>query len=225
MVDIAALLGKPRVAPVKTQPKAVALIDEAACIGCTACIRACPVDAIMGASKFMHTVISDECTGCGLCLPPCPVDCIDMIPSEQEYLPAARSLSRSSEARFAAAEHAQSRFDWHTERKAMLAEREAAVKAKQAQIQAETKAASKPAFNPMDLIAKAMAKAQSQQDKLVASDNREAFKNRQIEEAKERAELRRAQRDVKYGNEEEKAAALAYLRRYKAEQEAAKEIR
>ena len=208
MVDIAALLGKPRVAPVKTQPKAVALIDEAACIG-------------------------DECTGCGLCLPPCPVDCIDMIPSEQEYLPAARSLSRSSEARFAAAEHAQSRFDWHTERKArdeaerkaMLAEREAAVKAKQAQIQAETKAASKPAFNPMDLIAKAMAKAQSQQDKLVASDNREAFKNRQIEEAKERAELRRAQRDVKYGNEEEKAAALAYLRRYKAEQEAAKEIR
>ena len=166
-----------------------------------------------------------------------------MIPSEQEYLPAARSLSRSSEARFAAAEHAQSRFDWHTERKArdeaerkaMLAEREAAVKAKQAQIQAETQAAAKPAFNPMaapsaafnpmDLIAKAMAKAQSQQDKLVASDNREAFKNRQIEEAKERAELRRAQRDVKYGNEEEKAAALAYLRRYKAEQEAAKEIR
>ena len=233
MVDIAALLGKPRVAPIKTQPKAVALIDEAACIGCTACIRACPVDAIMGARKFMHTVISDECTGCGLCLPPCPVDCIDMIPSEQEYLPAARSLSRSYEARFAAAEHAQSRFDWHTERKArdeaerkaMLAEREAAVKAKQAQIQAETKAAAKPAFNPMDLIAKAMAKAQSQQDKLVASDNREAFKNRQIEEAKERAELRRAQRDVKYGNEEEKAAALAYLRRYKAEQEAAKEIR
>ncbi len=233
MVDIAALLGKPRVAPVKTQPKAVALIDEAACIGCTACIRACPVDAIMGASKFMHTVISDECTGCGLCLPPCPVDCIDMIPSEQEYLPAARNLSRSSEARFAAAEHAQSRFDWHTERKArdeaerkaMLAEREAAVKTKQAQIQAETQAAAKPAFNPMDLIAKAMAKAQSQQDKLVASDNREAFKNRQIEEAKERAELRRAQRDVKYGNEEEKAAALAYLRRYKAEQEAAKEIR
>ena len=107
----------------------------------------------------------------------------------------------------------------------MLAEREAAVKSKQAQIQAETQAAAKPAFNPMDLIAKAMAKAQSQQDKLVASDNREAFKNRQIEEAKERAELRRAQRDVKYGNEEEKAAALAYLRRYKAEQEAAKEIR
>ena len=233
MVDIAALLGKPRVAPVKIQPKAVALIDEAACIGCTACIRACPVDAIMGASKFMHTVISDECTGCGLCLLPCPVDCIDMIPSEHDYLPTARSLSRSSEARFAAAEHAQSRFDWHTERKArdeaerkaMLAEREAAVKAKQAQIQAETQAAAKPAFNPMDLIAKAMAKAQSQQDKLVASDNCEAFKNRQIEEAKERAELRRAQRDVKYGNEEEKAAALAYLRRYKAEQEAAKEIR
>ena len=233
MLDIAALLGKPRVAPVKIQPKAVALIDEAACIGCTACIRACPVDAIMGASKFMHTVISDECTGCGLCLPPCPVDCIDMIPSEQEYLPAARSLSRSSEARFAAAEHAQSRFERHTarkqrddaERKALLAQREAAVKAKQAaQAQTQT-AAPSAAFSPMDLIAKAMAKAQSQQDKLVSSDNREDFKARQIEEAKERAELRRAQRDAKYGNEAEKAAAIEFLRRYKAEQEAAKEAR
>ena len=85
MVDIAALLGKPRVAPVKTQPKAVALIDEAACIGCTACIRACPVDAIMGASKFMHTVISDECTGCRLCVDPCPVNCIIMKPRDEKW--------------------------------------------------------------------------------------------------------------------------------------------
>lgn len=55
---------------------AVALIDEAACIGCTLCIAACPVDAIVGARRMMHTVIAAECTGCGLCLPPCPVDCI-----------------------------------------------------------------------------------------------------------------------------------------------------
>jgi len=58
---------------------AVAVIDEQVCIGCTLCIQACPVDAILGASKQMHTVIESECTGCELCLPPCPVDCIDMI--------------------------------------------------------------------------------------------------------------------------------------------------
>lgn len=55
------------------------VIDEAACIGCTLCIQACPVDAIVGASKLMHTIIESECTGCKLCLPPCPVDCIDVI--------------------------------------------------------------------------------------------------------------------------------------------------
>lgn len=57
-------------------PPRVALIDEAACIGCTKCIQACPVDAIVGASRRMHTVIAGWCTGCELCVPPCPVDCI-----------------------------------------------------------------------------------------------------------------------------------------------------
>ena len=57
----------------------VAYIREEECIGCTKCIQACPVDAILGAAKLMHTVIADECTGCDLCLDPCPVDCIDMI--------------------------------------------------------------------------------------------------------------------------------------------------
>ncbi|MEE9309849.1 MAG: electron transport complex subunit RsxB [Cocleimonas sp.] len=61
------------------QPE-VAIIVEKDCIGCTLCIQACPVDAIMGAAKQMHTVIESECTGCELCLPPCPVDCILMIP-------------------------------------------------------------------------------------------------------------------------------------------------
>jgi electron transport complex protein RnfB len=60
-------------------PPRIALIDEDACIGCTKCIQACPVDAIVGASKRMHTVIADRCTGCELCLPPCPVDCIAMV--------------------------------------------------------------------------------------------------------------------------------------------------
>ena len=58
----------------------LAIIDENTCIGCTLCIQACPVDAIVGAAKHMHTVIASECTGCKLCLPPCPVDCIAMVP-------------------------------------------------------------------------------------------------------------------------------------------------
>jgi electron transport complex protein RnfB len=58
----------------------VAIIREDECIGCTKCIQACPIDAIMGAAKQMHTVIADECTGCDLCVEPCPVDCIDMVP-------------------------------------------------------------------------------------------------------------------------------------------------
>ncbi len=62
------------------KPKVVALIVEADCIGCTKCIQACPVDAIVGAPKRMHTVIAELCTGCELCLPPCPVDCIELVP-------------------------------------------------------------------------------------------------------------------------------------------------
>ncbi len=62
---------------------AVAYIREAECIGCTKCIQACPVDAILGAAKQMHTVIVSECTGCDLCVEPCPVDCIDMLTEEE----------------------------------------------------------------------------------------------------------------------------------------------
>jgi electron transport complex protein RnfB len=84
-------------------PPSVALIDEAACIGCTKCIQACPVDAIVGASKRMHTVIADECTGCGLCLPPCPVDCIGLPEIATLPLPRTRIMARAG--------HARARFD------------------------------------------------------------------------------------------------------------------
>ncbi|USH01597.1 electron transport complex subunit RsxB [Grimontia kaedaensis] len=60
--------------------KKVAFIHEDDCIGCTKCIQACPVDAIIGSTKAMHTIIKDECTGCDLCVAPCPTDCIEMIP-------------------------------------------------------------------------------------------------------------------------------------------------
>jgi electron transport complex protein RnfB len=76
-VDVKPLDAEPR-------PRAVAFIDENFCIGCTLCIQACPVDAILGAAKHMHTVIASECTGCELCISPCPVDCIHMLPIGQD---------------------------------------------------------------------------------------------------------------------------------------------
>lgn len=83
IVRLAALLGE-RPVPLnpahgEPEPPRVAFIREAECIGCKKCIRACPVDAILGTAKQMHTVIASECTGCDLCVEPCPVDCIDMI--------------------------------------------------------------------------------------------------------------------------------------------------
>ena len=89
VVALADLLGRtPRAVDARfgtvTSIPAVAWIDEAVCIGCTKCIQACPVDAIVGASKFMHTVLAEQCTGCELCIPPCPVDCIEMRPGRTQ---------------------------------------------------------------------------------------------------------------------------------------------
>ena len=81
---LAALTGRPAM-PLNAAngieaPRQLAVIDEAWCIGCTLCLKACPVDAIVGGPKGMHTVIESQCTGCELCLPPCPVDCISLVP-------------------------------------------------------------------------------------------------------------------------------------------------
>ncbi|NRF89016.1 electron transport complex subunit RsxB, partial [Burkholderia gladioli] len=86
---LANLLGKP-VIPLAVEhgeerPRPLAVIDEQLCIGCTLCIQACPVDAIVGAPKQMHTVVAELCTGCDLCVAPCPVDCIAMIPVTGEH--------------------------------------------------------------------------------------------------------------------------------------------
>lgn len=84
-------------------PPVVAFIDEDVCIGCTKCILACPVDAIIGAAKRMHTILTTECTGCELCVAPCPVDCIAMLPLSEHPLARAEVLDRAT--------HARRRFD------------------------------------------------------------------------------------------------------------------
>jgi electron transport complex protein RnfB len=100
---------------------AVAVIDEERCIGCTLCIQACPVDAIVGATKLMHTVIAAACTGCELCVPPCPVDCIEI-----------RAIGpRDAAARDAATAAARRRYEARNVRLTRLAEEKAAKSAAQ----------------------------------------------------------------------------------------------
>ncbi len=101
IVDLANLLNLeaiPLDSDKKEDKPKLAVIREEECIGCTFCIQACPVDAIVGASQKMHTVIAEECTGCELCIPPCPVDCIDLVDLEQHELksPPEKSLSEQA---------------------------------------------------------------------------------------------------------------------------------
>lgn len=106
------------------KPMAVALIDEQVCIGCTLCIEACPVDAIIGAAKQMHTVIAADCTGCELCLAPCPVDCISMIPTGKPISAAAcepciandDGLLRENEMKRKVADRARTRHQYRLQR-------------------------------------------------------------------------------------------------------------
>ena len=133
------------------KPKAVAVIDESLCIGCTLCIQACPVDAIVGAAKQMHTVVPPLCTGCELCLPPCPVDCIAMIPVEAANRAGGRSDRKAADA-------ARERY----RRRNSRLERERREKA--ARLAARTEASSEPsaADQKRALIAAAIARAQQQ---------------------------------------------------------------
>jgi electron transport complex protein RnfB len=105
IVRLSELTGRPIIpldpARGSEHPLRVAVIDESLCIGCTLCIHACPVDAIVGAVRRMHTVIPDWCNGCDLCVAPCPMDCIVMVPVEPEHVWSAED-ARNSRARYLA---------------------------------------------------------------------------------------------------------------------------
>ncbi|OAD85745.1 ferredoxin [Comamonas thiooxydans] len=138
-------------------PRTLAVIDEAWCIGCTLCIKACPTDAILGANKRMHTVIAEHCTGCELCIPVCPVDCIELVNASGE----ATGWSAWSAAQ---AEHARNRYGVHrqrTGRKANAPVRTTAqTAAEQAGAQADTP--STPATDKKATLAAILAKAKAQ---------------------------------------------------------------
>ena len=110
---LAALTGRPALPlnPINgcEAPRAVAVIDENWCIGCTLCLAACPVDCIVGGPKAMHTVIAAQCTGCELCLPACPVDCIALLPVTGART--GRDAWSDAQAR-----EAGERFGWHRQR-------------------------------------------------------------------------------------------------------------
>ena len=144
ILKLAALLGRES-KPLNTEhgfegPRLIAIIDEARCIGCTLCIQACPVDAISGAAKLMHTVVRNLCSGCDLCVPVCPVDCITMQPAlgddavwELPQADAARDRHDKRKARLARLE--KERAD-HLAQKAIAAKQAPDAEAKRALIQA-----------------------------------------------------------------------------------------
>ena len=126
------------------KPVEIAVIDEEACIGCTKCIQVCPVDAILGASKLMHTILADECNGCELCIPACPVDCIAMVAAAD---PSAEPMTRAPQFR--------RRYEARAARLAReRAQDEAAIAARKAEVHA----ASGTRNAVLDAIARAKAK-------------------------------------------------------------------
>lgn len=163
-------------------PPQVAFIREAECIGCTKCIQACPIDAIVGAAKLMHTVIVDECTGCDLCVAPCPVDCIEMHPLSPGTLPVVGGLAVSLDeqrARAAKRDHARQRFERRNER---LHREE---QQKQAEREARAKRAAQPQVTATDPVQAALERVRAQKAATVDA----ALKKAKIDVAMSRAQL------------------------------------
>ena len=115
-VNALATLTKQEPLPIETKAMTLAVIREHECIGCTKCIQACPVDAIIGSGKQMHTVITDVCNGCELCIPPCPVDCIDTV-AHPRYQ-SAHDIAEQSQQRYQ--QHQQRQRQHQKQHKRML---------------------------------------------------------------------------------------------------------
>jgi electron transport complex protein RnfB len=166
-------------------PAQIAYIREAECIGCTKCIQACPVDAIVGAAKLMHTVIIDECTGCDLCVAPCPVDCIEMRPlPPNTVLPVVGGLALTPQARQARTlkrDHARRRFE---QRNARLQREE---QQKVTERQARQRAA-QPAEAAVDPVQAALERVRAQK----AANADAALKKAKIDVAMSRAQLHKS---------------------------------
>ncbi|WP_460157702.1 electron transport complex subunit RsxB [Pseudomonas sp. S2_H10] len=166
-------------------PAQIAFIREAECIGCTKCIQACPIDAIVGAAKLMHTVIIDECTGCDLCVAPCPVDCIEMRPlPSNTVLPIVGGLALTPQARQARTlkrDHARRRFE---QRNARLQREE---QQKIAERLARQRAA-QPAQAAVDPVQAALERVRTQK----AANADAALKKVRIDVAMSRAQLHKS---------------------------------
>lgn len=168
-------------------PAQIAYIREAECIGCTKCIQACPVDAIVGAAKLMHTVIIDECTGCDLCVAPCPVDCIEMRPLPLDtVLPVVGGLAFSLEeqrARIAKRNHARQRFEQRNAR--LRREEEQKIAERQARAQ---RAAQHSEVATLDPVQAALERVRVQK----AANADAALKKAKIDLAMSRAQLNKS---------------------------------
>ena len=166
-------------------PPQVAFIREAECIGCTKCIQACPVDAIVGAAKLMHTVLIDECTGCDLCVAPCPVDCIEMHPLPANTIPVVGGLAFDLEEQRARTEkrgHARQRFERRNQR--LLREEQQ----KQAEREARAQRAAQPQVSNADPVQAALERVRAQK----AANADAALKKAKVDVAMSRAQLHKS---------------------------------
>jgi len=166
-------------------PPQIAFIREAECIGCTKCIQACPVDAIVGAAKLMHTVLIDECTGCDLCVAPCPVDCIEMHPLPAHTIPVVGGLAFDLEEQRARAEkrdHARQRFERRNQR--LLHEEQQ----KQAEREARAARAAQPQVSTGDPVQAALERVRAQK----AANADAALKKAKVDVAMSRAQLHKS---------------------------------
>jgi electron transport complex protein RnfB len=198
LADLLKVQPLPLDAPNGPVPPQIAFIREAECIGCTKCIQACPVDAIVGAAKQMHTVITAECTGCELCVAPCPVDCIDILPLAEPAASAQRQRADQFRERF---EFRNARLAREEARR--QAEREARA-ARAAQAQQNTAAA------PQDAVQAAIERVKAQ--KAATPSLSDQQKRLKIEAAMAQVALKKAEAQLEVYGTSDLQAQVAELR-------------